>query len=151
MNCRECQDSFEVLLSGQTTENVRKELQAHLAQCSQCAKAFAEEEKFWVLLGKSPVKEASLGFAERVLRQLDVKTQPASRWWFVRSHTLRWGAAFASILVAVGIAVGMYQRYHAEHESQARVDHFKHLFEVVQNTDADVLLSAPLPEGDEAL
>lgn len=150
MNCKESQNNFEAMLSGQLDSRVRSAVEAHFAQCPACATTFAEERRLWELMARAKKIEPLHGFADRVLRQLDVEPQRATRWWMAWG-TLRWTSVAAAVLLVVGLSLTAIVRHQIEREKQARADHFADLFSVAQVDDPDTIVIAPGPENGDAL
>lgn len=144
MNCLECQSQFEAILSGQSADAARASVDAHLASCDECARAFVREQKLWEILGNARTIQPSHGFAERTVRRLDeVPEREPFAWWFLP----RWAMTGAALLVAV--AIGGSVLWH-EHRERKQVEHFAELFNTVASADLD-LLSEPLYENGDAL
>lgn len=148
MNCRECQQQFDAMLGGKLDGDARRVAEAHLRECARCASEWAQAKKLWALLGDAVAVQPSHGFADRVLRQLDAKTERETRSWFEWLHSWRWITATAVLVLAVGITtVAIYH----EHRRDKQVKHFEELFNVVQNVDVETFASGTSLETEDAL
>jgi len=152
MNCQECKDQFDALLSRQIAAERRSTAEAHLRQCAACARAFAEEQKLWELLGRAEKRPASLGFADRVLRQLDSKPAREPRWWEAWTIPWRWATAVAVLVAVLAVSsIAILRHQQIEKEKQARATHFEQLFSVAQVDDPDLILLLPLDQNGDTL
>jgi len=77
MRCDDMREQWDTLWEGEPSEEVRR----HLAQCAACARVFRDLRLVragFRLFQREPGPEPSLGFAERLVRQLgEIGKQPS--------------------------------------------------------------------------
>ncbi|MSR64969.1 MAG: hypothetical protein EXS18_04220 [Verrucomicrobiae bacterium] len=148
MKCQECQQQFEAVLGGKIESTARSTTETHLSECARCASAFAEARQLWALLGQAPSYQPSNGFADRVLGQLDEAPAHTAHGWMAWPSSLRWTAATAMLVVAIGVTSFTVHR----HRQQARqLAQFEELFNLVQNVDPETVVNVAAFENGDAL
>jgi len=104
MECRELTEFAVSGLLGEVDEKSRREMDAHLSDCSDCREEFAKIEAAWDALGRDPDLQVSSDFRHRSLELLEEEMvrrrvrefRPRRRWVAVAAQA-------AAILVAAAI------------------------------------------------
>ena len=102
MNCEELTACIEDYCDGLLAPGNREAVEAHLAECSQCARRVRAEQRWRVLLREPAVAEPDPGFESRVLASVHGGGDARRRW-----STPALGAAMAACLV-VGLFIGQW-------------------------------------------
>jgi hypothetical protein len=101
MNCLECR---RLLLA--TPRERTAEQEAHLAQCSGCARLAAEAIEFEARLEEAVLAPIPEGLADRVLLRQNMKRAPRYHLW----------ALAATLVLGIGIGTQLYRTHDAAHE-----------------------------------
>ena len=92
--CQPMRDDLVALLDGELSAERRRQVENHLRSCAECRSELDSESRLWELLGLAPGPPA-VDLLDGVHRHLaSARTQKI---------TLRWMAAAAALLVAVGL------------------------------------------------
>src|SRR5690625_4751500 len=98
---------FELIhkyLDGDATENDRKELEKHVAECSNCAKHLQELKKATAFVQSASHIEAPDNFTNQIMANLPEK-KSASKWkHWMRKHPLLVAAAVFMLLMSTSIS-----------------------------------------------
>ena len=108
MNCTDFQDQIGDYCSGALSSEPKANCEAHLASCSECAKAVDSHNSFLVMLKAMPVPDPSEGFAKRAL-QIAVESEIMGQnvgHHHRRGFMVGFGSAVAAVL-ALWVVVGM--------------------------------------------
>jgi anti-sigma factor RsiW len=81
MNHDQIQDELMALHDGELPLNRQKDIQAHLANCSECQTAWNVWRRAGSALFRPPVVEASETFVQRVMSRLPVEVEEESPVW----------------------------------------------------------------------
>lgn len=100
MTCHLCRDRLTELLEGELAPEAERATRAHLAQCSECARAFAQMQAVVTALHGLPEVEPPEGLRER-LRAIPVVAAPphVGGWRRVRYVVATVAAAAAALLM----------------------------------------------------
>ena len=120
MNCEDVSSQLPELVDGELSAEDRRALEGHLDGCPRCREELAVLKACWDALDDDECPEVSSGFARAF-------------WWRAgRARRLRWIAAAAGVLLAVG---GVW---FAQAQRETRIDN--NIIQVVDEPqDVDVI------------
>lgn len=103
-----CEQRYEELIQafidGEASEEEKKQLDVHLANCPSCRQHFDELKKVIAFVQSSSHIEAPTGFAERVMGRLPERKQ-ASKWkQWTKKHPILIAVAVFFLLMSASIA-----------------------------------------------
>jgi len=114
MYCDQIQERLSTYMDGEIGQDVRAQIDEHLASCGSCREALARLRQVDAFLGSACAPCMSEGFAGRVMAQArehatEWRRSPWEswspfRWWVSSSRPMRVAAAAVMI---VGLAVGV--------------------------------------------
>jgi hypothetical protein len=122
MNCDSFREQFAEYLAGGLDSGERGSVSAHLESCQPCRSEFDRLQEVWSGLDAIPCPEPGPGMRPRFLRMLEVyqagqstgaaertaRTAQQNRRWTFWPARPAWQAAFAAVLVLIGILGGRY-------------------------------------------
>ena len=111
MTCGQCVEKLTDLLNGDLTPDAERDVRAHIDECEQCARAFAQMRGIVVALRGLPEVEPPADLRER-LRSIAVQPEPesGSLWRRWRPAAIGLAAAAAALLM---VTIGLHG-YHQE-------------------------------------
>ena len=100
MKCEEVEKGLIAYLDRRASSAERRDVEEHLAGCSECRTRAEEFRKVWSVMDELPAVEPSFGFDARVRQR--VAAEPRRGWfdWFVPQARLAFSAA---LLVALTV------------------------------------------------
>ncbi len=129
MNCHQIRELLPDLAAGieASSPEVQKEVQKHIASCSQCSAHLADLQQTMALLDEWQALEPSPYFDSRLQARLaETRREEAARpaaGWLPQLHWLRhpaWASSFAAVLLAGALVIGVTNKsYFVETEAIA--------------------------------
>lgn len=104
MNCKKTQHNFNFYITGELSQEDRKSIDVHMANCSICASRFAKTQSILTAIDDRKYKEKDPFFITRTLQKLANKEEQGHRV-FLRAYIL---PAFKTLLVAASVAIGIF-------------------------------------------
>jgi|YelNatPaOPRAMG01_1025707.scaffolds.fasta_scaffold07414_9 hypothetical protein len=111
MKCEKAQELFSEHLEGKLEKPMRVAFEKHLAECSECTKAFESFQITWRMLDELPQLEPPIGFAASVMMAVQMEKEAqikAKPWWqkvWSEAFTTRIPAKVFAAAVAVFLCV----------------------------------------------
>jgi hypothetical protein len=131
MKCEWVRENLVLHVYGELADDVRHELEQHVARCADCALELRAEQNFHELLAQDRAEEASpnLLASSRMRLQEALETAKQGTFWsrlpFDPMHWLqqvRFAPALASVILVLGFAAGMLTAYRVIPRNPAVVD-----------------------------
>ncbi len=99
-------DQIQAWLSDQLDSESAGRLEAHLADCPDCAAQAAQQKQLWELLGQGDVRTSGPSSSVwPTVRQRTFGAAPNGTWFFGRGQLMR--TSLAACAVAAGLMVGI--------------------------------------------
>ena len=120
MKCEWVRENIVLQVYGELADDVRHELEQHVARCTDCAAELKAEQEFHALLSQDHAQEPSpnLLASSRMRLQEALETAPQGSFWsrlaFDPANWLRqvrFSPALASVILILGFAAGMLTTY----------------------------------------
>ena len=108
MKCRSVQKKLSAYQDGELKPLEKEQLTAHLHNCPQCSKEFAELERVWQIVGDLPEILPDKRFYQQLVTRINEQQEHDWQSNFLRIFQLLRGPAIASILLFAGILAGAY-------------------------------------------
>lgn len=120
MNCNELKSLFPDYLTGELDQEIKVEVEAHLAECENCRLETGRMASTWATLGELPDEEPSPALAGRFYDMLEAEKRRSSRaeaspWrtflkGLLGSSRPRFAYQFvsASVLIIAGVLIGAH-------------------------------------------
>jgi len=102
IRCADTETLMSLALDGMLDEAGRQKLDAHLAECPECAQVWEAMNQASALLWQSGMLEAPAGFVENVLVKLEARRRRRRRW--LQVVTLLTGSTL--VWMTVGLLAG---------------------------------------------
>lgn len=127
MNCREARDLILESLTGTTPPDRRRALLAHLQECSSCRREAAEMEETVGMLRAVPEPRLQGDLWAEFMVALDRRIAEEMTGWrwlvrLLRTPRIAWGAAAATSVVVVALAVILFVWPFSQSERAANDD-----------------------------
>jgi anti-sigma factor RsiW len=106
VTCDDARSLMMRVMDDDVPESARAALEAHVAECAECAEAWRDQQVVRAWLVDRPPAAPSPAFARRLAGELDALTP----WWAIvdwRRWTLRLAPVAAVLLLLVGGALGV--------------------------------------------
>lgn len=115
MNCQNCYEKMDLYLRNELSAEVRREIQAHLKDCTRCAEDLQCAQKLMQIVSQASTPPVPRGFAERVRNRARdrLAEQERSRkvirpWALIFDASKAWRVAVAAgVLVGLGLGILM--------------------------------------------
>ena len=108
MKCSEVQKRLSAYQDGELKAGERDKVTTHLMDCSACREQYAELERVWQNLGELQEIHPYPGFYRQVVRKINQPREYGLLPSFQRFFQLLPAPAITSILLVIGILVGIY-------------------------------------------
>src|SRR5580704_16531078 len=130
MKCEWVRENITLHLYGELADDVRHELEQHIARCADCAAELKAAQEFHALLSEAPAVTPSpnLVAASRMRLQEALETTEQGRFWqrlifnpAAWLQQIRFSPALAAVILMLGFAGGVLTTYKAtsDHSSLA--------------------------------
>ncbi len=104
MTCKKIQRHLSAYADGELSEELAREVEAHVTGCARCAAELARLQRVWQLLGTLPPVQAPPFFSARVL----ARTRERRRSTLGRLRELLLTRPLVPVAISVGILAGVF-------------------------------------------
>jgi hypothetical protein len=131
MKCEWVRENIVLQVYGELADDVRYELEQHVARCADCAAELKAEEDFHALLSRDRVEDPTpnLLASSRMQLQEALETAEQGKWWsrlvfdpVIWLRQVRFSPALASAILILGFAGGVGMMYEISGPHPSRIE-----------------------------